>query len=502
MINQELQSPGRKRATILLALGGYANTAITIVQGILLVPLYLHFIGSSTYGYWLASGGMLGMLLMMNFGIGTLLIQRVAHAYGQKDFAMVGAYFVNGMFVYSCTCLLYGIIGWSISLWLPDILSLTDNDAELLRHCFQIAVLATTIGIFNECLRSFSQAMLRPVIPMLGLAIGRILGIVVTIWMLFDDFGLWSIPVGLLVAEGVILILNIMYVLSLFRIIPTRVELESGLIKEYLKSSPALLMAKSGNALSQESEPLLITMYINAEATTAYMIARKAADMVFLLASVLNGSILSSVSHLAGEADAKKMNKIVANLLFVSFAISLIGFSAYAAANNTFLSLWVGEDYVFDQFLIIVIGIGFCARAVRGMAWQILYSIGDFTYTSLVVLGEGICKISLALILLGFLGVAAVPYALALTGFVSFIALVLRLKKLLSFEMKKITIFKLVSSVFVCGFISWLFNSPISWIAFVGNSLLLVIVLALAVFLINRQLCMTCIDKVFHGKFS
>ena len=341
--------------------------------------------------------------------------------------------------------------------------------------------------------------MLRPVIPMLALASGRILGIIVTVWMLFEELGLWAIPIGLLINESLVMIVNLLFVISLLKKIATRAKLEMSLIKEYLTFSPALVMAKTANAISEGSEPLLITMSINAETTTAYMIARKAADLVFMIASVLNGSILSSVSHLAGEADAKKMKKTAGSLLFASFAISLIGFSVYVAANNTFVSLWVGENYVFDQYLIIVIGVGFCARSVRGMAWQVLYSIGDFTWTSLIVLGEGIAKILLALALLGPLGVAAVPYALVLTGFVSFLALVLRLKKLLSFELGNVVV-RVLASIFVCGTIAWLFSSRLSWSAFVGNSLLLMIALTLVIFMINRSVCMTFIEEIYSRR--
>lgn len=326
MVTDESAPPGRKRATVLLALGGYANTAITIIQGLLLVPLYLHFLGSNTYGLWLASSGMLGMLLLINFGVGSLITQRVAYAYGQKNLRGVGAYFINGMFVYFCICLLYGAIGWILSFWLAGILKISGTESVLLKQCFQIAVIAMAIGIFNECLRSFSQAMLRPVIPLIGLVAGRVLGITTTIWMLFDDLGLWAIPVGMLIAEGLVLVINIVFVLSLIRKFVTSVKLEKNIITEYFRTSPALLFAKSGNALSQESEPLLITMLINAEATTAYMVARKVADMVFQLISVINGSILGSFSHLAGEADSTKIKKTASSFLSVAFIFRWWGF--------------------------------------------------------------------------------------------------------------------------------------------------------------------------------
>jgi O-antigen/teichoic acid export membrane protein len=502
VINESAPPPGRKRATVLQALGGYANTAITIIQGLLLVPLYLHFLGSNTYGLWLASGGILGMLLLVNFGVGNLITQRVAQAYGQKNLSEAGSYFVNGMFVYFCICLLYGAIGWILSFWIPDILKVSDVEAELLKQCFRIALIAMTIGVFNECLRSFSQAMLRPLIPMIGAAVGRALGIVGTVWMLFDDFGLWAIPVGMLVAECLILIINIIYVLSLFRVIVTSAKLEKRIITEYVKTSPALLLATSGNALSQDSEPLLITMLINAEATTAYMVARKVADMVFQLISVINGSILGSFSHLAGENDSAKMKKVASIFMSLAFILSLVGFSIYVAVNNTFLALWVGDTYIFDQHLILIIGIGFFSRAVRGTAWKILYSIGDFTYTSAVILLEGICKIGLALLLLGMLGVAGVPYALALTGFASLVVLGLRLVKLHSLELNRSVILGMFFSILACGLIVRLFTSHASWLGLIVSSLLLSFALLLAIFLINRQICTQYIKKATHGIFK
>ena len=101
----DLPFPGHKRATVLLALGSYANTVITIIQGLVLVPLYLYYLGPELYGLWLASGGMLGMLWLMNFGIGSLLTQRVGRAYGRSDFSNLGAYFINGMAVYLLICI-------------------------------------------------------------------------------------------------------------------------------------------------------------------------------------------------------------------------------------------------------------------------------------------------------------------------------------------------------------------------------------------------------------
>lgn len=491
--------PSRKRATILLAIGGYANTGITIVQGLFLLPLYLHYIGVHTYGLWLASGGILGMLGLINFGVSNMLIQRVARAFGQKNTAMVGAYFFNGMVVCLCISLFVGLVGWIASLWLPVLLKVLGEDAELLQQCFKIALVAMVFAILNECLRSLGQALLRPVMPMVIMATGRILGIVATVWLLFLDFGLWAIPIGTLIAEGVIFILNLFYALRLFRKLAIKINLDKGIIKEYLRTSPALFMARSGNTLSQESEPLLITMLISAEMTTIYMVIRRAADMVFLIISVLNGASHSAFSHLVGEASNKKIKDITSKLIFATYFFALVGFSAYVGANRSFVSLWVGEEYVLNQAIVLFIGIGFFLRAIRGKVWQTLCGLGDFTYTSIILFVEGLVKICLSIVLLKTLGLVGIAYALILSCLPSLLILGIRLKNQLLIDNSLGLIIRAQLSVILIFIVSlWIDSfSPTydSWVSFISYSIILVGALILTFILINWRMCVSYFKK-------
>jgi len=454
----------------LKAAGGYVNTGIVIVQGLLLIPLYLHYIGAHMYGLWLASGGMLGVLGLVNFGISSMLIQRVARAYGQQDFTKAGAYFINGAAVYLGICALYALAGWVASMWLPQILKVANANAELLRNCFQLAVVAMTIGIFNECMRGFSMALLRPVVPMVGMTIGRILGIGVTAWMLFDDFGLWAIPAGTLITEGTIFIVNLMNAMSLFRRLAARMVLNRSIIKEYVRTSPALLMARVGGTASQEAEPLLITLFLSPEVTTAYMLTRKAADIVFLMLSVIVGSTMGSFSHLAGGGDREKIGRIVKQLLILSFSAGAVGFATFVGANHAFVSLWVGNSFVLGQEIILFIGLGFFARTFRGLLGQMLYGLGDFVQTSMVILLEGSARIVLAAGLLSTIGVIGVPLAFALSCSIAIVVLGFRLKSQLTmrFYFSAIARFLLSGAVLfvICVSLTQMETGIDSWVGF------------------------------------
>jgi len=485
-------APSRKRATLLQAAGGYALTGITIVQGLVLIPLYLHYIGAHTYGLWLASGGILGMLGLMNFGIGSMLIQRIASSYGKKEFAQAGAYFINGMVVYLGVCLLLGIVGWVVSLWLPEILTAIRDGADLLRQCFQLAVAAMVLAVFNECLRSFSQALLRPVIPVLGMVIGRLIGIAVTVWMLFDDFGLWAIPTGGLAAEGLIFIVNLFHVVSLLRWLDINYILDRNIIKEYVRTAPTLLGAKVGQGVAQESEPLLIAIFLTPEITTAYMIVRRAADIVFNLLSQIVGSVLGSFGHLAGSESMKKVSMVAYALIALIALLGVIGFSIYIVMNESFIRLWVGDEYFLSKTVVILLGAAFFLRIVRSMIWQLLNGMGDFIYTSLCILFEGVVRIALLVFFMPFVGVVAVPLALLIASLASLYILARRMNREICFvynmRMVSLYLMSLLAS-FVVSVLLGAVLAPVSWLCFIGVLLIVSIVFLLFTMLVNWKLC-------------
>ncbi len=477
-------SPSRKRATVLQALGGYVNTGIVVAQGLLLIPLYLYYIEVHTYGLWLASGGILGMLGLVNFGISGLLVQRVSREYAQQNFSQAGAYFINGALIYLVICLLFATAGWAISNWLPAIFKMTGEEPDLLTNCFQLAVVALVIGVFNECLRSFCQALLRPVIPVVSMVVGRLIGVFVTVWMLFNSFGLWSIPVGALITEGFIFITNLVYASGLFYKLESKMKLDRYIIKEFLRTSPILLMARTGNTLSQESEPLLITLFLSPEITTAYMVTRRAADIVFRLLNVIVGSTMSSFAHLAGHGDVAKINNIAQKLLMLSFSIGVIGFATYVGANHAFVSLWVGESFALDLYVILFIALGFLARTLRGLIAQMLFGLGSFMYPSVIILIEGVFRIILAAVLLNLLGVVGVPIAFALSCLFGVVVLGLRLIFDLKMYFDFFSVFRLFGSgvvLFGVGVIVNIFEIEVTtWVSL----LLLLVMLFCSVFVI------------------
>lgn len=494
----------RKRATVLLALGGYVNTGILVAQGLILIPLYLHFVGAHLYGLWLASGGILGMLGVLNFGVGTMLVQRIANAYGQQDLPKAGAYFVNGMLVYLFIVFVFTIAGLLSSFFLPAVLKVSEENNVQLRGCFQLAVLAAAMGMLNECLRSFSQALLRPVFSMVAIAMSRILGIATTVMFLFGGTGLWALPVGSLVAEALIFIASLAQTVVLFRSLHARVVIDSAIIKEYLQVGGTMFLAILGSTLSRESDPLLITLLLRPELTTAYMLTRRAADIVSQMLAVVYGATHSAFSHLVGHGNKEKTAGVATSLLVMAFVCGLVGFVTYVVMNHSFVTLWVGESFALGQGITLTLGIAFFVGSLRNMVWQLLNGFGEYHYASSVILLEGVGKALLAAVLLYSVGIVGMPVALLLGGGMSVIVLSIQLSKYLELPVSKSALAKasiVTVMLFALSGVCAEKLNPASWIVFVLLAVGVVLLVSLLCVLFNWSTFRALYEEHLQWKF-
>lgn len=219
---------------------------------------------------------------------------------------------------------------------------------------------------------------------------------------------------------------------------------DRSMVQEYLRTGPALVMARLGNTLSQESQPLLIATILSPEITTAYMVTRRAADIVARMLNVIVGSSMGSFAHLAGEGDDSKTAGIAGRLLAISASMGLIGFATYVGANSLFVSVWVGEKFVLGQVVILFVGIALFVRVVRGMMGQLFYGLGDFVYPSMIILLESLLGLGLSVVLLHMIGVAGVPVALMASGLLAMALLGFRLATRLPSAIHYLFILKLL----------------------------------------------------------
>lgn len=437
-------------------LGTYVGNIINLIQGILLVPLFIKYIGVGDYGYWLASGGILGMMLVINFGFSNVFIQGIANSFGKGDYEGVSRYFSNGIIVYFLISLIFIFIGITIANFLDNFIKVEDIDKFY--FCFILAVFSAGFSILNECLRGFAQSILRPILSIFYTIIFRIIGIIVTVYFLLNDAGLWSIAIGMLISEIFIFLCGLIQSYYFFKKLALKFTCDFNSIIEYFRKSSTIAFATIGSSISRESDPIIITYLLGAEINVIYMVTRKISDFISQSLSAVYGSTYSSFSHLVGEGNLNRIKLILFKITGIVIFLGLIGFSLFVILNKSFMSLWIGSNYYLNTFVLIALGFSCLLINFKNLFAQLLNSFGLFKYSALIVFFDGLLKVIFSYLFIKIFGIFGVPFAASCIGIISSILLISRLLKRLSISINywlflKISLF--ITFVFLfSGFIS------------------------------------------------
>lgn len=487
-----IKIPSRKRATLIQSGGGYIHQAIAIVQGLLLIPLYIKFIGEGLYGYWLASGGILVWLNFIDLGLSRLIVQKVAHYYGKKSFEVSSDYFISGFVLYLGFALIIMLVGYGLSYPLPNIIDVNSSNIELIRNCFQLAVVGISLKVLNDCLRGFGTALLRPAVPMFNMVFWKIAGLLTVILLLFNGYGLWSIPIGHLVTQGGIFIINLIYSNYLFRQMTNKFNVKVGYLKEYLKIMPSFMGGRLGLSLVRRIEPTLITMVLYPEIATAYVITMRAADIISQLLDQIRGATFTGFAHLIGENNYERAGEIARTLLQFLFYGGFIAFGIYFAVNESFIKLWVDEKHFIGGLITILIGLGVFLRTLQLLIYELMIGLGDIKTSSYYIFFEALFRLILMYALLNISGVIGVPIGMIVScGLMSFI-LFRRLNANLNLKIDPIKPFlkdiPILATIFILSYgLNQLIAPYIdSWLKFVFASLFILLSF-LSLSLINRS---------------
>ena len=402
---------------------------ITIIRGLLFIPLYINFIGVRLYGLWLASGGVLVWLTMLDLGLGQGVAQRVASHYGKKDYEKTGQYFINGLLIYTIFGVLFFSIGYLISFPLPSWLKAGYSDSGILRACFQLAVAAGFLKILNDVLRGFATSVLRPLFPLTSLLIWNILGLVSTVVLLFKSWGLWAIPIGHLVTQGGLIFFNGGFALVLLKKLGVRFKVDRSIMSDLLNLTPSLFVARIGQSIVKSIEPLLITVILYPELTTAFVVTRRAADLVSHGLHIIVGSTLPGFAHLVGQENMKRSAEIVRLMMTFIVYSGLIGFGTYIVSNGPFVKIWLGEQFYLGREITMLIAISIMIRVIHDVVSELLVGAGDIIFSSYLVFAESTVRVIAMTVLIYFIGVPGAPMGMILTCSAFAIVLGIRIYK-------------------------------------------------------------------------
>src|SRR5882724_989451 len=131
MSDEAARPSGRRRAAMGTFVGSSLATLIAAVQALALTPLVMSQTSRNLFGAWAGSGDLLLWMLIFDFGLPNLMIQRIGAAHVKQDYTTVGRYFATGLLTMSVLVCALALLVIAIAQILPAWSNVIGKDAEI-----------------------------------------------------------------------------------------------------------------------------------------------------------------------------------------------------------------------------------------------------------------------------------------------------------------------------------------------------------------------------------
>jgi O-antigen/teichoic acid export membrane protein len=334
----------RRSATVINLIFQNASVVLTVARGILIVPLYLHYINDGLYGAWLASGNVIIWISLSQGGFSYLLRQQTAELYGRGDRAQLGQAIGSGLAITAALSAVAFTLVFVVSPFCAGWFGLTGSDAGQLTWSFFFAGLAMGSSLIAGGFQSVQQGFQRHggigAVSLIAEAGSLLFSVVLVI----AGWGLLSIGLSFLLRD----LINLVAMAMLFRrsvrelAIPVRFERHTA--RRMLGLTGWTFLNYAGEWIFKSCDAFFVALLLGNRYATVTELTKRAWDVLSIVLCRLSFSFQPGLAHVHGGGDSQKFRAVMDQVLTVVGVSLGIGAGVAWALNEPFMALWVGAD--------------------------------------------------------------------------------------------------------------------------------------------------------------
>lgn len=464
----------------------YAGTGLSIVTGLVLVPLTIRSIGLVDFGLWALASGLVGSLGLLDAGLAPTLTKKAAESLALNDEDGLGRTASQVFAWYLIIGILAGCIVCVLAVFAGKVFHVSPTELArfrvvLLIVAFQLALsfpLSTWGGIIAG-LQDFHF------LGAAGMAI-NLVKLAVTIVLLKMGFGLTSlIWLGLFAtcAGGLANILWVKRRLPGLRMVVRRPSLFGS--REMLRFSGAMFIWAITGRILLEAPRVLIAMFMPVSAVGIYEVGLRICNYS---RSVLYPmfTFLPAASDLSARNEEARLQQLylvgtkyfLLAYAFVTGVVLLFG--------KQFIFLWLGGDFKQSVLVMFILVLGTLYQTQNMVAHVMLPGMGRVRAFTWVMAAYPLVNIGLSIVLLkrfGLIGVAlgtTGSYFLLETIFLFFITSILKVSIPRLLFTCHLPVLMILTPALLIGYYFSRVITANSWLSLIGGGAIFSLVFAIA----------------------
>lgn len=406
------KSISKKKASILNLLFNYANTIFAIINGLVLVPLYLKYFSIGTYGSFLSSGNIVAMLGLLEGGTSMVLTQRLSASFAKRDYQTFSKLIGSGLFISFCLTSALVIIGLLFFPFISGWVKAEPKEYTGIQYSFLLSAIGAGLSISFSNISAAFQAWLRVKTSGMINLISIPLGILTTLLGLKFGLGVVSIPLGILVKSlfGVISLLIVLFKTLVKERYP-KISIDKTDCVNLVRTTFPVFGSMVAKSVVTNSQLLIITNVIDPVSSAVFFMTGRIFNLCESLLAPIGSSIFASISQMVAEGDGQKIktNLIKVFVIFSGFSVLILTMSL--GVNKLFVGIWVGMDKFGGEALSALLCLTMFISTRFKFLEFILFALGIFGRTVFYDLICGAIRVLLIFSLIRYLGFIAIPIA-------------------------------------------------------------------------------------------
>lgn len=353
------------------------NAIIVIINGIVMVPIYFHYMSVSTYGAWLATGNVVAMLGLLESGFSSVITQKMSAAISQHDnqrySLLAGANIITAIFM-AATIL---VVGLAISPFITDWINADIDIQSDIRLAYIVSLVSSSVALMVSLFGAFPQVWQdTKAVGMINTTTG-LAAIASLVLFLFLGFGVVSIAFSYLVRALLNLLCQGTWIIQKWQ----RDDIATPLFsfsesKQLVKDCVYPFLSKISSVLMGNTQSFIIAHFMNPMLAAVYDLTAKVCFVACGFVSQMNGSFFALFSLTLSSGDKSKIEGVFKTTTRF-FVLSLALVSLYSICfTEPVINYWVGLDKYGGTWLLIAIVLAKILFQFRSYCNTILYTGG------------------------------------------------------------------------------------------------------------------------------
>ena len=392
----------------------WAGYAATLLVGFFLAPLVVHHLGTAGYGVWTLVVSLTGYCGLLDLGLRSSVLRFVVRHVAQNDHQRVNTTLSSALALLSAA----GLLALVATLVLHFTFGMFAVDPEF-RSDARIALLLTGLNVavilplsaFSAILPSLERFDVMNTITVCGATLRAVL--VVTVLKLgYGILGLATVSVAVSTGEYAAMAICAKILYPPLRVGWRLVNVAS--CRELFGFSLFRFVWIVSNQLIFYSDSVVIGLFLNASAITAYAIAGSLINYGRNIVSLATDTLFPAATRLDTKKDLRGLRDIYVLGTQLGLVIGLSLCIGYVCFGKMFIHLWMGEKYTTSAAILIVLTIPQFVSMSQYMSALILLGTGRHKLMAAVAVGEAVVNICLSIVLIQRMGVIGVAWGTAI----------------------------------------------------------------------------------------